>query len=632
MKSQDILLCCTSSMVILPLTAAESHAAPSKPNIVWYVTEDLSPQFLALFNEGRGCRMPNVERLAERGMVYPNAYSNAPVSSAARTTLITSCYAPSFEGSFHRYIELNALPEGLKMFPAYLREAGYYTFNSVKQDYNVELSEDAWDDISSSKYGWRDREDKSRPFFLERTVQTTHESKVLFTEEVYRSVETRHDLDSVFLLPHVPDTHLMRYTYATIYDRLEESDTEFGELVDVLEAEGELDNTIIFFFGDNGGTTAGTKGYTDNVGVQVPLVVYVPQRWQEELKAEAGVVREDLVSFIDFGATALSIAGVEIPERVDGTPFLGREASRGVESVVCYGDRFDELYSFNRSIRKGDFRYERNYQPYQRQSLFALYRYKQMAFREWRELNQEGKLNAAQSRFFEPQGVEELYNLREDPHELNNLALDPAYRERLDDLRCDLNDYLLEKCDLGFFPESIIHEEAMANPASYGEQNRDRIAQFMMIADLQRLTYRKAKKELVKALNSSDPVEVWWALTTAAYFGAQAQELSPMAQSLLVDSRSFVASRAMLFLSICGERFSSEQLKGLFASTRKDAETLRVLGDFAIMVEAGLGDPFPLTIDEVQAENFSIEWRIRYLQSLYDSTPISEICDNDFGK
>ncbi len=626
------MMWCASTMVTLPLAVSAATHNVEKPNIVWYMTEDLSPQFLALFNEGKGCTLPNVEKLAQEGMVYPNAYSSAPVSSAARTTLITGCYAPSFEGSFHRHLELNALPEGLRMFPAYLRDAGYYTYNSIKQDYNVELSEDAWDNIKSENNEWRTRPDKSKPFFLQRTVMTTHESRVLFTEDVYNTVETRHNPDSVYLLPHVPDTKLMRYTYATIYDRLEESDAEFGELVQALKDEGELENTIIFFFGDNGGTIAGTKGYTDNVGVQVPLVVYVPEKWRDQLGAEAGVVRNDLVSFIDFGATAIEIAGGEQPKRMDGKAFLGKDAGRGVESVVCYGDRFDELYSFNRSIRKGDFRYERNYQPYQRQSLFALYRYKQMAFREWKELNQKGELNKAQSRFFEPQGVEELYDLKNDPHELNNLAANPAYKKQLKDLRGDLNSYLLDKCDLGFFPENIINEEAMANPATYGEKNQTRIKQFMQVADLQQLPYTKAKKKLVKALKSTDDVMVWWALTTAAYFGDEAKELLPMAESLLTHNRSYIRSKAMLFMSICGEEFTPTQLKSLFANCKKDAETLLILNDFTVMVEDGLVAPFPITVAEAPAKDFSIEWRVRYLQSLYDGTPLSVICDDKFGK
>ncbi|MFR9503716.1 MAG: sulfatase [Rikenellaceae bacterium] len=633
MNSKRLMMLCGGVSTI----AVSSQAAPlskeqEKPNIIWFLTEDLSPHFLALFNDGKGCETPNLAKLAQAGMLYPNAYSNAPVSSAARTTLITGCYSPSFEGSFHRHIEINAMPEGLHMFPTYLRREGYYTINAKKTDYNVELDEEAWDNINGELDSWCSLPDDDQPFFMQRSVMTTHESRLLFDEQQYRSVVTRHNPDDVFLLPHVPDTELMRYTYATIYDRIEESDAELGELIEMLQEEGEADDTIIFFFGDNGGTTPGTKGYTDNVGVQVPLVVYVPEKWRDRLGAESGVVREDLVSFIDFAPTTLNLAGVEAPERMDGNMFLGTNSSRGSESVVCYGDRFDELYSFNRSIRKGNMRYERNYQPYQTQSLFALYRYKQMAFREWKELYQQGELNSAQSRFFEPQGVEELYDLESDPNELNNLAKDPRYVKELNDLRSDMNSYLLDKCDLGLFPETIIHEEAMDNPDNFGKANRSRIKQFMEVADLQRLEFKAAKRKLSKALDSEDDVVVWWALTSSAAFGEEAIALRPKVQSLLMHERSYVRSKAMLFLLMCGDNFTSEEIKALFKDCRKDAETLLILNDIATMEELGLVEPFPISVEDAPADDFSIEWRVRYLQSLFDGTPMSVICDNKFGR
>ncbi|MFI3319086.1 MAG: sulfatase [Rikenellaceae bacterium] len=633
MNSKIIIAGCASLASLTLAAAAPAQSEAKRPNVVWFLTEDLSPHFLSLFNDGKGCETPNLAALAGEGMLYPNAYSSAPVSSAARTTLITGCYAPSFAGSFHRHIELNPRPEGLRLFPSYLKDAGYYTINAKKTDYNVELNEGAWDDMKGELDTWRKRPDMEQPFFMQRSVMTTHESKLLFTEDIYKSVKTRHNPADVFLLPHVPDTDLMRYTYATIYDRIEESDAELGELVEMLKADGELDNTIIFFFGDNGGTTPGTKGYTDNVGVQVPLVVYVPEKLRAGVDAEAGVVREDIVSFIDFAATTLNMVGLKAPKQMDGVPFIGKGARRENRSTVCYGDRFDELYSFNRSIRRGDMRYERNYQPYQSQSLFALYRYMQMAFREWKELYEAGgKLNATQSRFFEPQGVEELYDLSRDPNEEHNLASDPKYKKQLEALRREMNSYLLEKCDLSFLPECVIHEEAMANPSTFGQANRARIKRYMSLADLQRLPFAEAKGEIAKALSSADAVDAWWALTDAAWFGMEAKELMPKAEQLLSHERSFVRSKAMLFLLKCGKSYTPAEIKGLFKGCRKDAETLLILNDVAVMVESGLVAPFPITVADAPAENFSVEWRVRYLNALYDGTPLSVICDKNFGK
>ena len=636
MNREFFALCALTAISTNAIASSNSKDQKNeeKPNIIFFLTEDLSPHFLALFNNGKGCETPNLSSLASRGIMYPNAYSSAPVSSAARTTLITGCYAPSFEGSFHRHIELNPMPEGLRMFPTYLRRAGYYTINAVKTDYNVILDTEAWDDMKGKLDTWRRLPNKNQPFFMQRSVMTTHESKLLFDRKVYETQLTRHNPDSVYLLPHVPDTKLMRYSYATIYDRIEESDAELGSLIKMLKEDNELDNTIIFFFGDNGGVTPGTKGYTDNVGVQVPLVVYVPNKWQKKMNAESGVIRDDIVSFMDFGPTALNMAGAEIPERMDGRPFLGKGTkNKKYNSTVCYGDRFDELYSFNRSIRKGNFRYERNYQPYQTQSLFAVYRYMQLSFQEWKLLNAKGVLNKAQSRFFEPQGVEELYDLTKDPNELNNLAADPKYRAKLNDLRGDLNKYLLEKCDLGFFPENIIHEEAMENPATYGENNKARIANFMQIADLQQLAIGEAKDGIEAALNSDDDVAKWWGLTDCAAFGKEAAMFKAKAKEILAsNTRDYIKSKAMLFLSMLGEESTPTQLKSLFVSNKKDAERLLILNDIAVMVELELIKPFPINVTEVKGENFGIEWRVRYLQSLYDGTSMEVICSKNFGK
>ncbi len=634
-------ICCCTATLIPPVYAQDSQdsAKPNqenivKPNIVWFLTEDLSPHLLAMFNGDEGYQMPNLQKLANEGMIYPNNYSNAPVSSAARTTLITGCYAPSFNGSAHRHIERNPLPEGLKMLPAYLREAGYYTYNANKTDYNIIVDKGAWNNINAKLDSWRSRKDKSRPFFLQRSVMNTHEMHLHFSKKDFADKKTKHNPSDVFLQPHTPDTELMRYTYATLYDRIAETDEELGRLIDILREDGELENTIIMFFGDNGGVIPGTKGYTDNIGVQVPLVVWAPEGLRGTIGADCGVVREELVSFIDYAATTLNIAGVDIPNEMDGKPFLGagidaNSDNRGRESVVCYGDRFDELYSLNRSIRKGDFRYARNYQPYQPQSLFAYYRFKQLAFREWRDIynNNRESLTDAQRAFFEPQGVEELYDLANDPNELNNLANDPSYRAILDDLRGDMNAYMVEKHDLGFFPESLIHEEAMSNPDRWGEMNNGRIASLIEIADLQRLTYREVKSKLRKAMRSDDDVIRWWALTVCASFGEEALPMVADVMQIRSDrsERAYIRSRAMVFSSIVGEDIDVGELKTLFTACRTDAEKLIVLNDITFMVEGGFISPFSLDKSEVGGAFFALEWRTKYLGSIYEGKSLDEL-------
>ncbi|MFR9651937.1 MAG: sulfatase-like hydrolase/transferase, partial [Rikenellaceae bacterium] len=273
---QLIKLTTVAALPAMALCATMAQAAEQKqPNVIFYMIEDTSPQFMALYNKGKGAPTPNLEKFAKQSIIYDNAFSSAPVSSAARTSLITGCYAPRFGGSLHRRLEELPMPEGLRMYPSYLREAGYYTINASKTDYNVELDKTAWDQIKGKLGDWNNRKSSDQPFFMCRTNAVTHESKLLFDENTYKTVKTNTDPNRVYVHPHLPQTDLMKYTYATFYDRIKDADDEFGQMMDMLQKDGVLDDTFVFFFGDNGGCVPESKGYTNDVGFRVPLVVYV---------------------------------------------------------------------------------------------------------------------------------------------------------------------------------------------------------------------------------------------------------------------------------------------------------------------------------------------------------------------
>ena len=298
--------------------------AEERPNFVWFMAEDIAPQFMGLYNDGKGAQTPNLERLARDGVIFSNAYSNAPVSSAARSTLITGCYAPRLGVSWHRKLEQVPMPDGLQMFPSYLREAGYHTSNAAKTDYNCFMDENAWDQVKGKMGEWRSRPDKNQPFFFVRTNAASHESCLHFDEGTMNIKQTEHDPSKVNLLPFHPDTRTFRYTYATFYDKIRRVDDELGTLMDMLEEDGVLDNTFIFYFGDNGGSLPGSKGYTGETGLQVPLVVYIPKKWRDRIPLSVNSRTDGFVSFMDFGPTLLHLAGLEVPKKMDGTRFWAR--------------------------------------------------------------------------------------------------------------------------------------------------------------------------------------------------------------------------------------------------------------------------------------------------------------------
>ena len=608
-----------SLLSIATLAPSFAAAQEARPNFVFMMTEDVAPHFVGLYNEGRGAQLPNVESLASEGIVFNNAYSNAPVSSAARSTLITGCYGPRLGISFHRKLQEVPMPEEQHMFPAYLRQAGYFTANAAKTDYNCFTDETAWDVIKGKLGEWRNRPDKKQPFLFVRTNAISHESCLHFTAKQKAERKTFHSPESANLLPMHPDTELFRYTYATFYDKIRKVDEELGKMVQMLREDGELDNTFIFYFGDNGGSLPGSKGYTSEVGLRVPMVAYIPKNFRDKFPVPINTRVDGFVSFMDLGPTLLHMAGVEVPEGMDGTPFMGEDISleemNARDEVYGYGDRFDELYAFNRTVRKGNFKYSRNFTPYHPKSLYALYRYKQMAFNQWKEMYEAGKLNDVQGRFFEPQGAEELYDLSKDPNETRNLAALPEYKKELKKLRTLLFNHMTEKNDLGLFPECIWLTEGYQGPVAYGVASHKRLDATLETANLQLVPFAKGKKQALKALNSTDPVQRYWALTACINWGKDASSLADNVRTAMKNETApFVRSRALVFLTQIGEVSNAvKDIKSILSDAKNGAESLNILNDMAYLKEQHPDWKWNMSEGDIKGDVFGLDWRMKYL-------------------
>lgn len=614
--SRESTLSFLSLITLVPSLAA---AQDVRPNFVFMMAEDVAPHFIGLYNEGWGAQLPNLESLASEGIVFNNAYSNAPVSSAARSTLITGCYGPRLGISFHRKLQEVPIPEGQYMFPAYLRQAGYFTANASKTDYNCFTDKTAWDVIKGKMDEWRKRSDKNQPFLFVRTNTASHESCLHFNAQQMAKRKTFHSPESVKLLPMHPDTELFRYTYATFYDKIRKVDEELGKIVQMLREDGELDNTFSFYFGDNGGSLPGSKGYTSEAGLKVPMVVYVPKNFRDKLPVPVNSRVNGFVSFMDLAPTILHLAGVKVPEEMDGTPFMGEDISldemNARDEVYGYGDRFDELYAFNRTVRKGNFKYSRNFIPYHPKSLYTFYRYKQMAFNEWKEMYEAGQLNDVQSSFFEPQGAEELYDLSKDPNETHNLANLPEYGKELKKLRKLLFNHVTEMNDLGLFPECIWLTEGNKGPVAYGTASHRRLSAALETANLQLVNFKTAKKRVLKALDSADPVQRYWALTACVNWGKEAAILAAKVRSSLnKETEPFLRSRALVFLAQIGDNNNPvNELKAALAASRCGAESLNILNDMAYLKEQHPDWVWNMKESDIKVPAKATDWRMQYL-------------------
>ena len=525
--------------------------ATERPNIVWITTEDNSPDWLRLYEPG-GAPMPNVERLAEQGLTFEAAYANSPVCSAARSTLLLGCYGPRVSTHYHRALTKAALAEPLKPYPLYFREAGYYTANCSKTDYNIIESAAIWDE-SSNRASYRNRE-AGQPFFQVWSLHETHESRTHATFDKKADAAYVSKPEQMKVFPYHPDTALFRKLYAHYLDQHRETDRRIGGFLDQLVADGLMEETIVFIFGDHGGVLPRSKGYAYESGLRVPLVVSVPKKWQHLFPAPAGSRIQGCVSFVDFAATAMKLAGLEPPAHMDGTPFLGagvtlEEVNRR-DTVIGYADRFDEKMDMVRTLRKGRFKYIRNYQPYYPDGVFNAYRYKQACYREWFRLATAGELNEVQRAFFEQRAPEALYDLESDPHETVNLAQDPAYRAIAKSMRIELREALQAMPDLSFYPEAVLARKALADPVAFGEARRHQIRALSELADLQCIDFQAASGELANAIQSSCSMTRYWGWMGAAAFGSEAQAWVPEAKEALAnDTDPLVRLRALEFLA-----------------------------------------------------------------------------------
>lgn len=553
-------------MHAIPYSLSAQNENQEHPNIVWIVTEDNSKHYLKLYEE-HGVEMPNIEALARKGIVFNHAFSQGPVCSVARSTLISGCYAPRIGAQYHRRAALVPPQDGLKMFPWYLRKAGYYTSNNSKEDYNLIKSDEVWDESSRSA-SYRNRK-AGQPFFHVQNFGITHEGRLHFSKEQMEKNPTKFNPDYMQPWPYQPDTEITRYTIAKYWDQHQKADAQIGDFLHQLENDGLIENTIIFYYGDHGGVLPRSKGYLYETGVHVPLVVYVPEKWQHLSPVGAGKRTDAFVSFIDFGPTVMNLAGVEVPEAMDGRPFLGNGVSTDMlaerNTAFSYADRFDEKYDLVRGFRKGKYKYIRNYQPFNVDALQNNYRYRMMMFEEWRDLYQAGKLDENQSQFFEQRPSEALYDIEADPFEVNNLANDPAYAEVLKDLRKGLQQQVKSMPDLSFIPEPYFLSNGLENPVAFGQAHKEEIGELIETADLALEEIEVVEKRLKKALKAKDPHIRYWAWIVCTSFGEDASMFYDYAAKKGVnDPNNLVAVRAAEFLALSkGEDMREELLSSL---------------------------------------------------------------------
>ena len=445
--------------IIVPCMLS-SVAMSEQPNIVWISCEDISPH-LGCYGDPHAIT-PNLDKLAQEGTRYTNAFTTAGVCAPCRSAIITGMYQNSI-GTHH--MRCNAtLPTWLKPFPVYLREAGYYCTNNSKTDYQFSkpAKKEIWD-ICGAKGHWKNRPQKSQPFFAVFNFTGCHESGIA-SESKYKSVtedllpsQRQNPKELTTLPPYYPDTTITREDWKRNYELITAMDVWAGDLIQQLKDAGEYDNTIIIYWSDHGVGLPRAKRWLYDSGTHIPLIIRVPEKFQKSLDISSLATDNQLISAVDFAPTVLNIAGIDPPSYLQGRAFLGLHLSPPRKFVYGARDRMDERYDIIRTVRGPQYRYIRNFEP-----LKPYYQYmntpeKGATMQEIRKKEASGQLDPVMALFSaNEKPVEELYDTHADPFEIHNLADDPAFSQRLSEMRHALSEWQNEIGDVGLIPEAEI--------------------------------------------------------------------------------------------------------------------------------------------------------------------------------
>ena len=534
-------------MLLLIVLLSGSAFAADRPNVLWISAEDISPH-LGCFGDDQAIT-PYLDQLATEGVRYTRAFTTAGVCAPCRSGIITGMYQTTL-GTQH--MRCNAeLPSHIKPFPTYLRDAGYYCTNNSKQDYQFRTPAGTWD-RSSGKAHWRGRKD-GQSFFAVFNFTGCHESGIASASK-YASVtknlkaDQRQDPKQLKLPPYYPDTQIVREDWKRNYELITAMDAWAGNLIQQLKDDGLYEDTIIFFWSDHGVGLPRAKRWLYDSGTHIPLIVRIPAKYRVKGQGMPNAITDELVSSIDFGPTVLSVAGIDVPDHVQGRAFLGKGLSPERDYVYGARDRMDERYDIIRMVRDKRFKYIRNYEP-----LKTFYQYmntpeKGATMGVLRTMHEAGKLPPAAEYLFSPtKPVEELYDCNADPYEINNLAADPKFADVLKQMRTAHMAWVKDTKDLGLIPEPIIAHREKTLKTRYnilrqadGDELMERVGTIAPLAS----EGSKALPALLDATNDADDAVRYWGAVGVGNIGMDAKATAKAAMKRLLTDPSVVVRTA----------------------------------------------------------------------------------------
>ena len=529
-----------------------------RPNILWISCEDISPH-LSCYGYPHATT-PNLDNLASQGVRYTNAYTVTGVCATCRASIITGMYPSTLGNQFMR-CSAN-LPRHVKLFPSYLKDAGYYCTNNSKTDYNVTGSHKRCWHESSGNAHFKNRPTPETPFFAVFNFTNTHESKVFrYKRPKNLSDDELHNPDEMKVPPYYPNTDVTRTDWAHYYDNITSMDKRAGDLLKELDEEGLTDNTIVFYWSDHGAGLPRAKRWIYESGTHVPLIVRIPEKYRVGRQGKPNTVSDEFISLMDLGPTVLNLAGVEVPDYMHGRAFLGENLTESRKYIFTIRDRMDERYDTIRAVRGRRYKYIRNFQSFKPWFQTINYMEQEHTMKELRRLHAAGELHAAAEQFMvDSKPLEELYDLKNDPHEINNLIektdSNPELKSALDELRGQQRNWMFSTRDTGLIPEAELALREKEVGTRFDILRRDGWDDLLRrLIETNELACRADDvPALVAAYEDEDAAVRFWAITGLANAKSSSAESSTTIEKALSDSSASVRVAAARAASRIGHK------------------------------------------------------------------------------
>jgi len=561
MKNISILL-----LILLFFTACQKKELP-KPNILWVTIEDSSPQFFGCYGDN-DASTPVIDKLAEEGVRFTNAFSTGSVCSPSRSTIITGVRTFKMGTGNHR--SNYSIPEFIHGFPYYLQQQGYYVTNNAKTDYNVgnvkQFTKEAWNE-SSGKAGWWNRK-PGQPFFAVFNYADSHQSRTMtmpyewYRKNVYNKLPAadRIEEDDFEMPPFYNNSSEMRKQFVRVYNSIKLTDNKIGALLKKLEDDNLRDSTIVFFYADHGEGMPRGKTNGINFGYRVPFVIWFPEMYKHLSPwGTAGIVTDELIDFEDLAPTLISLAGGEIPDYLKGRVLLGENHSKPVDHLILSSDRADNGIDMIRTITDGKYVYSRNFMPFMPEARYIRYMEIGDIKQVMRKELAEGKLNPLQKSLFEPRPAEFLFDIENDLWETKNLVDNPEHKEVLEKMRSQLDDEILSARDVMFLPEyqvGLISKNG--TPYEFRmDKTRYPLKEIYAVASLSGKRSAEIAKQQINLLKDKNDIVRYWAA-----IGLRCQNpeiLKPFQQEIIAAMNDDYPPVAVTAAAISCQNFNSQE-------------------------------------------------------------------------